>query len=133
MVAAIGDTHAVLWYLYADPRLSTPAKLYLDGANAAGEQVGVSAVTLAEAVYLAEKGRIPAKALADLLTAFDASSPLFVEVPFDRLIAQAMMRVPRSAVPDLPDRIIAATAVHMGVPLLSRDRKIQLSAVQTIW
>lgn len=30
-------------------------------------------------------------------------------------------------------RIIAATALYLNVPLISRDRKIQLSTVNTIW
>ena len=33
----------------------------------------------------------------------------------------------------LEDSIIAATALHLGLPLISRDRKIQLSDVDTIW
>jgi predicted nucleic acid-binding protein len=37
------------------------------------------------------------------------------------------MEVPREAVPDLPDRVIAATALLHGVPILSRDRRIQAS------
>jgi predicted nucleic acid-binding protein len=44
-----------------------------------------------------------------------------------------MMEVPREAVPDLPDRVIAATALLHGVPILSRDRRIQASGLQTIW
>jgi len=44
-----------------------------------------------------------------------------------------MRRVDRAQVPDLPDRSIAATAVHFGVPLISRDRKIRSSSVPTIW
>ena len=34
---------------------------------------------------------------------------------------------------DMPDRIIAATALTLGVPVISRDSKIQLSSVSTIW
>ncbi|MDY7076564.1 MAG: hypothetical protein SXV54_06520 [Chloroflexota bacterium] len=44
-----------------------------------------------------------------------------------------MRQVPREQVPDLPDRVIAATALYLGVPLISRDRKIRLSDVTTIW
>jgi len=36
-------------------------------------------------------------------------------------------------VPDMPDRIIATTAVVYGVPLISRDAKIRASTVTTIW
>jgi predicted nucleic acid-binding protein len=44
-----------------------------------------------------------------------------------------MASIPRADVPDLPDRIIAATAVYLGVPLISRDRAIRASSVETIW
>ena len=53
--------------------------------------------------------------------------------PLDRAVADALKLVKRSEVPDLPDRIIAATAVALGVPLVSRDAKIRASQVQTIW
>ena len=44
-----------------------------------------------------------------------------------------MSRVARAQVPDLPDRIIAATALHLGIPIISRDRKIQASGLTTVW
>ena len=44
-----------------------------------------------------------------------------------------MRLVPRVAVPDMPDRIVAATAVHFGVPVISRDRRIQSSILSTVW
>ncbi|GKT09237.1 hypothetical protein DSTSK_25420 [Desulforhabdus sp. TSK] len=33
----------------------------------------------------------------------------------------------------MSDRIIAATALCMELPLISRDRKIQLSGMHTVW
>jgi predicted nucleic acid-binding protein len=36
-------------------------------------------------------------------------------------------------VPDMPDRIIAATAMHLGLPLVMGDRKVQASVIVTIW
>lgn len=44
-----------------------------------------------------------------------------------------MRSVDRRQVPDLPDRVIAATALHLSVPLISRDGKIRASGVATIW
>jgi len=44
-----------------------------------------------------------------------------------------MPTIDRRQVPDLPDRIIAATASLHGVPLISRDRAIRLSGLPTIW
>lgn len=51
----------------------------------------------------------------------------------DRQVAQTMSRVARAQVPDLPDRIIAATALHLAIPIISRDRKIQASGLTTVW
>ncbi len=37
-------------------------------------------------------------------------------------------------VPDMPDRIIAATALHLNLPLLSRDGQIaQVPSLTVIW
>jgi predicted nucleic acid-binding protein len=44
-----------------------------------------------------------------------------------------MWRVSRADVPDMPDRVVAATALYLGVPVISRDGKIRASNVQTIW
>jgi predicted nucleic acid-binding protein len=33
----------------------------------------------------------------------------------------------------MPDRIIAATALHLGLPLVTRDLRIQASGIPTIW
>ena len=133
MVRAVADTHTAIWYLFADPRLSATAKAAIDDADAYGDQIGISSITFAEVVYLSEKGRIDSMTFAGLLAKLDRVDPTFVEVPFDRHIAQAMLLVARSEVPDMPDRIIAATAVHLAVPVISRDGKIRLSNVSTIW
>ena len=133
MIRAVADTHAVLWYLYNDARLSVVARTWIEGAVEAGEQIALSTITLAEMVYLVEKGRIDTAALSRLAAALDESGAVLVEVPIDRQIVQAMTRVPRADVPDLPDRIIAATALYLGVPLISRDGKIQASDLGAIW
>lgn len=133
MVRAVADTHAVVWYLYDDARLSPTARTWIEDAAAAGEQTALSSITLAEMVYLIEKGRIDAAALTRLMAELDAADAVLIEVPFDRHVAQAMGRVARAQVPDLPDRIIAATALHLGIPIISRDRKIQASGLTTVW
>ena len=41
---------------------------------------------------------------------------------------------PRLTVPEIGDRIIAATALSLGLPLVTNDHKIrELSVIQTIW
>jgi PIN domain nuclease of toxin-antitoxin system len=133
MLRAVADTHAAIWYIFADERLSATARTMIEEAAADGDQIAFSSITLAEIVYLSEKGRIDPATLDRLLTAVDSEDAVLIEVPFDRHVAQALREVERAQVPDLPDRIIAATALHLGLPLISRDRKIQLSDVDTIW
>ncbi|MBD2547316.1 type II toxin-antitoxin system VapC family toxin [Planktothricoides raciborskii] len=133
MLRAIVDTHAVIWYIFADPRLSVTAQATIEQIAADGDIVGFSSITLAEIIYLIEKSRIPSSTLTRLLGEVDRQDPVLVEIPFDRKIAQTMLSVDRTQIPDFPDRIIAATALYFGVPLISRDRKIQLSTVNTIW
>jgi predicted nucleic acid-binding protein len=53
--------------------------------------------------------------------------------PVDAGVADALPNIPRDVVPDMPDRIIAATALHLGLPLVTRDRRLQAAGIQTIW
>jgi len=133
VLRAVADTHAVIWYIFGDARLSVTARNTIEQIAAEGNQVAFSSITLAEIIYLSERGRIDAATLDRLLRAVDGENAVLAEVPFDRNIAQSLMRVERAQIPDLPDRIIAATALYLGLPLISRDRRILLSDVDTIW
>jgi len=133
MIAAIADTHAAIWYLFSDPRLGRAASAFIDATVAAGNHIGVSSISLAEMVYLVEKARIPANALKDLQNAIADPKAVLKHVPLDEDVAMKMTEVPRQDVPDLPDRVIAATALLRGVPVLSRDGRIRSSSVRTIW
>jgi PIN domain nuclease of toxin-antitoxin system len=133
MIVAIADTHATIWYLFSDPRLGSAASAFIDDTIAKGDHIGVSAITIAEMVYLIEKGRIPATALNELHTATADPGAVLRHVPFDQNIAMKMTEVPRQEVPDLPDRVIGATALFYSVPVLSRDSRILSSSIRTIW
>lgn len=133
MLRAVLDTHAVIWYIFADNRLSETARNAIEQIANEGNQIAFSSITLAEIVYLSERGRIDESTLDRLLTAIASEDALLVEMPFDRNIARSLRQVERTQIPDLPDRIIAATALYLGLPLISRDRQIQLSEIETIW
>lgn len=133
MIRAVADTHAMLWYLYDDPRLSQAARELMDAVDAAGDQIAISSVTLAELVYLVEKGRIASEAWQRVMAIVQQPNAALVEIPLDREVVTLMWRVERQQVPDLPDRIVAATGLLLGVPVISRDRRIQWSGVTTVW
>ncbi len=131
--SAVSDTHAAIWYLNADPRLSSRAKAFIDEAGVQGQPVLISIITLVEVVYLQEKSKIPSGTLARLEEALRTQDAVLRVADLTLSVALAVGRVLRDEVPDMPDRIIAATALYFGVPVISRDGKIKTSAVNTIW
>jgi PIN domain nuclease of toxin-antitoxin system len=133
MLAAIADTHAAIWYLYADPRLSRNADAFMQMAEVRGDQIGLSSITFVEMVYLIEKGRIAAEGLSRLARIIAEPDGAFTEIPVDLKVARALSQIDAASVPDMPDRIIAATALLRGVPIISRDDKIRHSGLTTIW
>jgi PIN domain nuclease of toxin-antitoxin system len=133
VIAGVADTHTALWHLFDDARLSAPARDFIDKTAAARHRIVVSTVSLAEVVYLIEKDRLPSSAYDDLRNALADPDHVLQEAPFTVEIVDAMRQVSRAIVPDMPDRIIAATAVYFGVPVISRDRRIRSSMIQTVW
>ena len=132
MSAVVADTHAILWYLIRDPQLSTAARAAMNATTASGDPIYVSAITLVEVLYLVEKGRLSVDDRKVILEAIDSRENPARLAPLDRDVADSLESVKRDDVPDMPDRIIAATAIALRVPLISRDGKIRASQVHTI-
>jgi PIN domain nuclease of toxin-antitoxin system len=133
MSACVADTHALIWYLLQDPRLSPMALATMQNAAVAGDAVFVPSISLVEIVYLIEKGRFPATLLPRVVNALNNPLRELETVSLTEAIAQTVRQIPRNIVPDMPDRIIAATALHLNLPLVTADHKIQAAAIQTIW
>jgi PIN domain nuclease of toxin-antitoxin system len=114
-------------------KLSTATYSLIDGAAAAGTPTYISAITLVEVVYLGERGRVAADAFQLFVAELNRDNPSFAVVPLDSRISTALRTISRDVVPDMPDRIIAATALHLGLPLVTRDRRLQSAGIQTIW
>ncbi len=133
MIAGVADTHTALWHLFDDKRLSAAAGAFINDAATARHKIAISTISLAEVVYLIEKNRLPSSAYDELTQALADPEHVFTEAVFSAAIVQAMRQVPRAEVPDMPDRMVAATGVYFGVPVISRDRRIRAANLKTIW
>lgn len=132
-MAAVLDTHASIWYLRPSKELSATALQAIRRAVSSGKPIYVSAISLVETIFLVEKGRLPLEALQRLEAGLKDSASGLIVAPVDAAVADAVHKVPRTAVPDMPDRIIAATALHLGLPLVTRDQRIKSAGIKTIW
>ncbi|MDY6806451.1 MAG: type II toxin-antitoxin system VapC family toxin [Cyanobacteriota bacterium] len=134
MTAVIADTHTIIWYLNQSKRLSKTAEAALNTAVVGGNCIYVSAISVVEITYLVERYRLPEEALTLLIDAFSDRETALEIVPLNLAVARTIRQIPRDVVPDMPDRIIAATALYLNLPLVTRDLQIQrLTEIQTIW
>lgn len=129
MSDVVVDTHIAIWYLASPNKLSTAAISALDAVQDSGGTIHLSAISIVEVAYLVEKGRLPEVVFERLLL---PENGLDI-VPLDLDIARALRLIRRDLVPDMPDRIIAATALRLGIPLVTCDSRLQQSGIRTIW
>ncbi len=133
MLSLVADTHTVIWYLAKSPRLSATARGMMKEAIRSGAAVLVPAICLVELTYLIEKGRMPSVVRQRLMDHLAQEDSGFEVATLDIGVADSLAQVPRQQVPDMPDRIIAATAFHLGLPLVSRDRHMKAAGIDVIW
>ena len=126
----LADTVAIVRHLRNHPALGREAaRIFRDG-DAGVNRILLSAITLMEVLYLSEAGRVDVS-LPELVLMVSRSRN-YVIVPVNSEVLLAAIDV--DDVPELHDRIIVATAKHLGIPILTGDRVIVGSShVQTIW
>ena len=126
------DTHVVIWLAFDPGQLSRKARVAIDDARKKAGGLAISDITLLELATLACKGRIH----------LDISLESFLQEVESRFVVLAMSGkvcaratgLPEIYPKDPADRIIGATALVAGLPLLTADRQIRRSkAVQTVW
>ena len=89
---------------------------------------------LVETVYLAERARFPSALVTQMLDLVDPPTAGYAVALLDVGVVRSLEAIDRAVVPDMPDRVIAATASRLGVPLLTRDRRIQQTlGPRAIW
>jgi len=125
VTAVLADTHALLWWLADDPRLSPHAR----GVIASGEvPVHFSAASVWEAEIKAAAGKLVAP--RDLLEALEADG--FLELRVCSRHAREAARLPLLH-RDPFDRMIVAQARLEGLTVLTGDAKIAEYGATVLW
>jgi PIN domain nuclease of toxin-antitoxin system len=122
---ALADTHALLWWLSDDPRLSAPARdLIADG----DVPTHFSAASVWEAEIKAAIGKLVIP--VDLLDALEADH--FVELPIAARHGREAARLPPLH-RDPFDRMIVAQARLEGLVVITADSKIADYGAEVLW
>jgi PIN domain nuclease of toxin-antitoxin system len=126
------DTHVVLWLALEPARISKKAKAIVEETRHRGLGLAISDITLFEIAMLESKGRI--KLNATLETFLAEVEIRFVVLPITSRVCARAIGFPAAYPKDPADRIIGATALVEGVPLVTADNDIRrLKVLPTIW
>jgi len=113
-------------------RISRKATVAIEATRQHAQALAVSDVTLLEIATLESKGRVKLNAsLETFLTEIEAR---FAVLPITGRVCVQAMALPTAYPKDPADRIIGATAIAQGVPLVTADKAIHRSkALRAIW
>jgi PIN domain nuclease of toxin-antitoxin system len=130
---AVTDTHALLWYARSEwNKLGVAARGVYAAADQGRAAIGVPTTTLVELADAARKGNLHFPMGFEEWTRALFSSGRFF--PLDLTLEIVVQAQALYAIPERTDRLIAATAAHLGYPLLTRDPEIGRAAgVEVVW
>jgi PIN domain nuclease of toxin-antitoxin system len=132
VASVVADTHVLLWMLRGTLRERSPSGAAAVDQALVAKTLHISIGSFLDLRYLVDSGRLSAKVLDDARSIVEGDA--FTVVPFDLPVLDAMAAVPREKVPDPFDRIIAATALTLDLPLVSADEDIQAAiGERVIW
>jgi len=116
------DTHALYWSDARPERLSSAARSAISGAD----ELAVASITWYELAWLAQRGRLePQIPIRSWLTQLATQVRTVATMP---AIAATAVSLPASFPGDPADRIIYATAIEYGWPLVTRDERMRAHA-----
>jgi PIN domain nuclease of toxin-antitoxin system len=127
----VADTHALLWHLTHDERLSRVARNVFSQIDNGESVLIIPAVVLAELFMVVEKSRIaltPSEFRTKVSEWHGADNIHLTSLTPELVIQSAQL----SSVPDIFDRLLVAETQVLGIPLITRDPVIISSQLVTV-
>jgi PIN domain nuclease of toxin-antitoxin system len=130
---AVTDSHALIWYATKRKRkLGSKARRVFERADTGGAAVYVPSIVLVEVAEASHRGVVRFRSSFAGWCSQLLSSPHFIAV--DLGVDVVMKADELYAIPERGDRLIAATAAVLGLPLMTRDPEIAGAAgVELLW
>ena len=126
------DTQVVLWLALEPAKISRKAAAVIEETRHSGEGLAISDMTLLEIAMIESKRRIQLS--ASLETFLSEVEARFIVLPISGRVCVRAVGLPAAYPKDPADRIIGATALVEGIPLVTADDDIRRSkALRTIW
>ncbi|MDX2163545.1 MAG: PIN domain-containing protein [bacterium] len=124
------DTHALIWYLTGDKKLSQQARAVFSAAERGQTRLLIPAMVLAELHFANTKW----KWFDDFHTVFRLlnTKPYFRFIPF--LPVDVLDFALDAQVPEMHDRIIVGLARRLNAPLITHDAAIKTANIaKVVW
>ena len=114
------DTQAIIKFLNGEKVINDHINLILNEADEGKNIIIIPSVVLFEIAYLNEKGRINISldSISDIIN----TSSNYIEEQLSIDIIKASFQI--NDIPELHDRLIAGTAKHLNIPILTNDPEI---------
>jgi PIN domain nuclease of toxin-antitoxin system len=130
---AVTDTHALIWAIDGKrKRLGTHARRLFDGADEGKCAIYIPTHVLAELGEACHSNRVVLDLPFEEWARAAFASGKYHEAPLTAEIVYAAQRL--YSIAERGDRLIAATAIVLDLPLITRDPEIQEAAgVECIW
>jgi PIN domain nuclease of toxin-antitoxin system len=127
------DTHTWIWFISKPEVLSKKAKKAVSAA-VKEKSVLISSISAWEVALLVIKKRLTLSLDVTDWIAKSEGLPFIQFIEISNTIAVKSVNLPQPLHPDPADRIIIATALSAGVPLVTKDKKLlNYPHVKTIW
>lgn len=122
------DTHAFLWAIGGDQRMSKRAREIFTGPS----NLSISIASVWEFLIKVQVGKlkVPRPASSYILNKLAENRIETLQITLDHLIAYETLPLHHR---DPFDRILIAQSVEEGWPIITADRNFQKYAVQVIW